>query len=607
MTSTGQTPEDWAFQKIQQDVQTGAIRCLGKVGEVDPPHVVLPLGLELTKPRLITDARFVNLWCDPGPFRLDSVGQVPETFRSDGAFCNYDHKSGYHHFRFVEDEQGYFGFCLRGYYYVFAAGCFGYSKMPEIYHVTHDALLQFAQREFAVPSLGYLDDGLTGTMFGARTDPEWVLGSARYAMGVLGWLNFLAGYSVSEKKSIFEPCREIVWLGILIDARTNQFFIPQAKKEKLLELIGSVSRSEALSIAQLESIAGKCVSLQLAVGDAAKVYTRAMFDTLVQVQRGRLWSRKWVGKTRIFSIAGDAHRALRKSLDVWCKFITVFEGAPWLQTYHTEVRIQTDASGRAWGGCLKDASGATVLSVGQEFDPTELHLDIETKEAMAVVRTLLGIVESRGWDTIRGARLNLFIDNLSLVYAMANGASRNVTTHAEIETLFWMKMRHNFTTNAIWWDTKANWEADAVTRTERDNDWRLTRPVFCALWAEWGPFDFDLMASAVSVQRDLQGAQLPFFSRYFCPGSSGVDVLAQPPRTGSLYCFPHRKMVRAVVAHLSTFDGACVTLITPQAETSWLPRVREHLRAVQMLPAGAVVAADLTPVPVGFVASLLCF
>ena len=190
---------------------------------------------------------------------------------------------------------------------------------------------------------------------------------------------------------------------------------------------------------------------------------------------------------------------------------------------------------------------------------------------------------------------------------MANGASRNVTTHAEIETLFWMKMRHNFTTNAIWWDTKANWEADAITRTERDNDWRLTRSVFCALWTEWGPFDFDLMASAVSAQRDLQGAQLPFFSRYFCPGSSGVDVLAQPPRTGSLYCFPHRKMVRAVVAHLSTFAGACVTLVTPHAETSWLPRVREHLRAVQMLPAGAVVAADLTPVPVGFVASLLCF
>ena len=265
LVSTGEDPESWAFKKVMADVKTGAIRIWGKVGEVKPPHVVLPLGVEPLKPRLITDARYINLWGDTGPFSLDSVGMVPETFRRDGAMNNYDHRSGYHHHVFAEDEQEYFGFKLRGFYFVFAAGCFGWSKMPEIYHLTHMALLGFTQKTWKIPSLGYLDDCCTGSLFGPRLDETWILGSARYSISILGWINFLAGYSISIKKSILEPCFEIIWLGILIDASQNKFFIPEEKKQKLLTLIKGICDAQAISITQLESVAGKCMSLQLAV------------------------------------------------------------------------------------------------------------------------------------------------------------------------------------------------------------------------------------------------------------------------------------------------------------------------------------------------------
>ena len=165
LTSTGQHPEDWVWGKVQEGVSTGAIKQV-----TGQPKVVLPLSCELSKPRLITDARFINRWTKLGEFKLDTVGQVPDTFRHDGFLCNYDHKSGYHHHLFVEEEQELFGFKLRGKYFVFRAGCFGWSLMPEIYHETHMALLQFCQKYFAVPSLGYLDDGLVGSLFGKKTD-----------------------------------------------------------------------------------------------------------------------------------------------------------------------------------------------------------------------------------------------------------------------------------------------------------------------------------------------------------------------------------------------------------------------------------------------------
>ena len=53
-------------QTLLDRLETGAVSLLGKVGEVQPPppppHLVLPLTVEPTKPRLCHDARFLNLW-----------------------------------------------------------------------------------------------------------------------------------------------------------------------------------------------------------------------------------------------------------------------------------------------------------------------------------------------------------------------------------------------------------------------------------------------------------------------------------------------------------------------------------------------------------------
>ena len=599
MTSTGQTPEDWVWEKVQKDVETGAIECVDR-----RPRVVLPLSCEVSKPRLITDARFINRWTQLGTFRLDSVGQVPDTFRHDGYLTNYDHKSGYHHFLFEEAERGFFGFKLRGKYFVFAAGCFGWSLMPEIYHETHMALLQFCQRHFAIPSLGYLDDGLVGSLFGHGTEEARLQRSARWAVVLVGWMNFLAGYSISLKKSVLQPTQSIIWLGIRIDARENRFFIPEEKKTRLLRLIMEAVSTQRMSIRSLESITGKCMSLRVAVGEAAHVYTRALYDALVSMQRGGTWGHRGT-KDTVFSIKGFPR--LLRSLSVWLQAIDLFDGAPWMEVAHSTLRIQTDASGRRWGGVLKDGENKTVLSVGQEFDLHELELDIETKEAMAVVRTLMGIAEVKDWAFLSGKRLNLWIDNLALTFCLAKGASKNMSTHAQLELLFWLKIRFHFATTAIWWDTKANYEADEITRTHKGDDWRLCSDMFRMLWIRWGAVNMDLMASAVNVQQDLSGQALPFFSRFWCPGSAGIDLLAQELQPGQYYAFPHYKMVRAVVAHLASMKGVRLVLIVAQRDVSWLPRARTAIRDRVSLPRTAVIAADGGALSIQFDAFLLEF
>ena len=48
----------------------------------------------------------------------------------------------------------------------------------------------------------------------------------------------------------------------------------------------------SISVRLLESLAGKCMSLQLAVGEVVKVFTRAFFDVLIRIRRGEIGTKK---------------------------------------------------------------------------------------------------------------------------------------------------------------------------------------------------------------------------------------------------------------------------------------------------------------------------
>ena len=53
------------------------------------------------------------------------------------------------------------------------------------------------------------------------------------------------------------------------------------------------------------------------------------------------------------------------------------------------------------------------------------------------------------------------------------------------------------------------------------NDLRLTNKYYYMIWDKFGPFKYDIMASATNVKCDEKGNKLRFFSRYFQKGTKG--------------------------------------------------------------------------------------
>ena len=117
--------------EIKKRLITGAVRVLGKVGVSAPPHVVLPLTVEPTKPRLCIEARFVNLWMKDSPFALDRLSDVPRFVYKGSFMTKCDDKSGYvcTYFGFV---CTYFGFEWGGLWFVCTTLPFGWKMSPYV-------------------------------------------------------------------------------------------------------------------------------------------------------------------------------------------------------------------------------------------------------------------------------------------------------------------------------------------------------------------------------------------------------------------------------------------------------------------------------------------
>ena len=84
-------------QTLLERLKTGAVSLLGKVGVVEPLHLVFHLTVEPTKPRLCHDARFLNLWLADKPFTLNSITDLPRYVSRDSYQTVLDDKSGYDH------------------------------------------------------------------------------------------------------------------------------------------------------------------------------------------------------------------------------------------------------------------------------------------------------------------------------------------------------------------------------------------------------------------------------------------------------------------------------------------------------------------------------
>ena len=120
-------------------------------------------------------------------------------------------------------------------------------------------------------------------------------------------------------------------------------------------------------------------------------------------------------------------------------------------------------------------------------------------------------------------------------------------------------------------------KADQYTRESPGLEASISYEALLNIWKKWGPFQWDIMASAANVNRDPQGSKLKYFSRYFDPFSKGVNVFAQDlTKLEGIFCFPPIPVIGMVLKYLEQQKVDCI-MILPAINSPWVNLVSSYM------------------------------
>ena len=592
----------------------------------DRPTVVNPITVEPSKPRAITAMCYVNLWATPPDFfpgLLDYCTQVPGAFGRNPAFADGDFHAHYDHYSIGENLQPFFGFridLLDGagpQYFVQTAGGFGFNVWPFVANI-HRYFANCFIREMGCKVLGFFDDCLTGgrdipgsrgalsaeelcVQFNVPSDTPPQLLLCHEALYIHYTVCTDLGFFFSFKKTRWIPAWVVKWVGVWLHATpgfTELYVTMPAKREKLALQCRTVLSSFSVDWFFYDRLAGLANSIAVSCR-AMRFLTKYLYARV------------------------KAHRRLHCDLSVrvvvtelelhFCQtFLALPDWAfshPWLSSCHDQVYSISDADDTRWACSISrtppalhsvmlpvtvaDSYEAIVeahrlampldLVASGEFPFWILRLSIGFKELYAVVFGLITISWWYGVAAVRGRRIQPHLDNLGDVFILRKGGSTVAELNWLMETLFWAQVYLQFEISLpSWLSTRANFVLDAYTRIPMFVDAHISDELFDFISVLWGPFTVDLMATDAS-------ARCPrFFSRFACPRTSGIDVLAQdlsPPLFG--YAFPPVAFLQALLTHLRHCRSRAVVLL-PSGTFPWTPLVAGSLVQRVCVPARLV-------------------
>ena len=564
-TTTCKQFSQFVTETLLQRIETGAIRVWGRVGDVSPPHLVLPMTIEPQKPRLCIDARFLNLWMRDTPFSLDTLVGVPRFVYPNSYMSKIDDKSGYDHILLSPESQQYFGIAWQGWWLVGVTLPFGWKNSPFVYQTVGLGPTNFF-RNLGVACSLYIDDRLNGELFSSegfwsrpisRRTPDYSYRSAMVALYIVCKVLVGLGYFLGIAKCVLVPATRIQYLGMIVDSAAQAFCIPEDKKLKFAQLREQILLREAtVSSKSLQRLMGKCISFSLAF-PGAKFYIREMAASIARASNG--------SEVKISPVLREEILFWR-FLDSWDKVVR------WRSESHVAISFTSDASSFRWAAVIHLPS--RTLSVGDYWDEDIRGEHINVKEMWAVLKGLQSLPED-----IRDCRIDAQVDNMVAIHSWSGRGPRSRALTQISQLIFQFLVARNLSLDMSFVPSNSN-QADWFSRRLSPSDAMLSPTSWDLVQRHFGGangHDLDLMSLDSNAQCDGKGNPLRHFTPYPTPGSSGVNVFNQDLSVCdgthvNAYVFPPFSLIGPLL-RLFASANAAVTIVVPKLSPlpGWWP------------------------------------
>ena len=495
--------------------------------------------------RPVINLRPLNKFIIHKHFKMENLQNVTQLVRKGDYMVTIDLKDAYFSIPIHQSHRKFLRFSWRNQLFQFAALPFGLTSAPRVFtKVLKPVIANMRQR--GIRCLIYIDDLIIVASSKMECNEQ-----AAFAVQLLTDL----GFNVNMEKSNLVPKTRVEFLGFVLDSLRMELFLPEKKKEDILQRIRNLLMSRQILVRQISSMVGLMQSAKWAVMPAVIYYRFLQRDLNSALEEtGRDYD-------SLIMLSQEA----RQELKMWLTNLEMWHGRAMVMSRPSLI-IQTDASLLGWGAvCLNTGKEANGLWSKEE---TMLHINVlELMTAWFAIQTLVNVTT--------GAHVRFQMDNTTAVsYINKQGGTKSCQMVIIAKKIWDWAIKHQVQVSAEHLPGKQNVTADKLSRELNDNlEWSLDREVFCKLIRKAGfrP-QVDLFATRLNAQVQK------FVSWKPDPQAWKVDAFAITWTGIKAYAFPPFCLISRLLQKVHIEKMSEMLLIAPVWKTQpWFPTLLSML------------------------------
>ena len=365
-----------------------------------------------------------------------------------------------------------------------------------------------------------------------------------------------AGFLINEEKSIFEPAKQISFLGFILNSTDMTVSLPEDKILNILNLCEKILKLETFRIRFLAEFIGVLVSCLPGV-EFGELYYRFLEknkNNSLKLSKG-----DFDGSTRLDDLA-------RAEILWWQN--NVRNSKKLIHHPPPTFILTTDASLAGWGAVFEDAS------CGGQWKPDEKEFHINVLELKAIEFGLKSFFNQK-----ENVHIRIKSDNITAVtYVNNKGGTKSIPCH-QITKLIWeWAIRRNNFLSAEHLPGSQNTLADKASRIfDQNTEWELEDWVFYKIIDHFGKAKIDLFASRLNNKLPIYVSWKPD------PNAMYIDAFSFCWTDLNFYAFPPFSVILRTITKVYS-DAATGILICPMWPTqAWFPKLMKMLIAPPLI------------------------
>ena len=477
---------------------------------------------------------------------MDTFDTATNLITKDCFMASLDLKDAYYSVPIACEHRKYLKFFWKDKLYQFKALCNGLASGPRIF--TKLLKPPFATlRSHGYQIIGYIDDSLLVSP--SKEEAEQAVAHTKHILTSLGFI-------VHPEKSIFNPCKEIQFLGFIINSGQMTVRLPQNKKESLKYLCMQIEHKKYEKIRVVAEVTGKIVAT-FPASQIGKLHYRSLEKAKTKALKENKGD-----FDKLMEIDSSVKQELRwwiENVDSCIKMLTVRPISKCLES---------DASGLGWGatdGCSK---------IGGQWNPLELEYAVRNEiNYLELLASFLGLQSFCNKEM--NIHIHLKMDNITAVTYINNmGGTKSVACNRLAKQIWQWCLDRQIWLTASHLPGEQNCVADYESRHfQTQTEWMLDVGVFQDICKIVGKPDIDIFASRLN-------AQLPrYFSWKPDPGAEAVDALAQDWGQDIVYAFPPFCLISTCLRKIVHDKAEGIMVVPKWATQPWFAKLLSMLTA----------------------------